>query len=218
MNVRNPSAKELFVLGRVSMRPTYGHEIMRTLRESRADLWTEMSEKHVYYILKKLEREGMVRAETCSEDARPSRRVFSATPEGLREFERLIRAEGLIESMPYSDFDVVFGMLAYTERLTPAQKTDVLVRRREHLHSVIADAEAALRRVKEVGVPGLPTWMFAKVMCVSAAELGWLEEVLRDVTRDGWPAQRDVESGPPAGENESYMLPTNSMDPKGVTP
>lgn len=187
MNGGNSSAKELFVLGRVSMRPTYGHEIMRTLRESRADLWAEMSDKHVYYILRKLEREGMVCVESPSDDARPSRRVFSATSDGLQEFERLIRAEGLIESMPYSDFDVVFGMLAHSERLTPAQKTGVLVRRIEHLRAVIAEAEAALERAREVRAPGLPMRVFEKVIRVCAAELGWIEEVLSDVTRDGWP-------------------------------
>lgn len=202
MNSTNVSVKELFVLGRVSIRPTYGHEIMRTLKESRADLWAEMSEKHVYYILKKLEREGMLSVEASSGDARPSRRVFSATPEGLREFERLIRAERLIESMPYSDFDVIFGMLAYTGRLTPAEKNGILVRRTEHLRTVIADAESALERARDVGAPGLPMRVFEKVIRVSAAELGWMEEVLADVERDGWPVRAVVESGSPVGELE----------------
>lgn len=188
MNVANASAKELFVLGRVSMRPTYGHEIMRTLGESRADLWAELSDKHVYYILRKLERAGMVSVDAAGDDARPSRRVFSATADGLREFERLIRADGLIESMPYSEFDVVFGMLAYTDRLTPPEKTGILIRRTEHLRSVIADAEAANERSVEAGAPPLPTRVFEKVIRVAAAELGWLEDVLDDISRDGWPA------------------------------
>ena len=37
MAVPNASAKELFVLGMLSIRPTYGHEIMRALSESRSE-------------------------------------------------------------------------------------------------------------------------------------------------------------------------------------
>lgn len=190
MNPTNASAKELFVLGRVSMRPTYGHEIMRTLAESRADLWAELSDKHVYYILKKLEREGMVTAETLGDDSRPARRVFSATSAGLREFDRLMHADGLIQSMPYSDFDVVFGMLTYTDRLTSVEKTEILMRRMEHLHTVIADASAAKERSQEHGAPSLPTRVFDKVIRVATAELGWLDELLVDLKREGWPDTR----------------------------
>ncbi len=82
------SAKDLFVLGRISLRPTYGHEIMRTLRESHADLWIDLSEKHVYYILKKLAAENLVVA--TDDDAgglpgaRSTRSPTPAPPRSLR--------------------------------------------------------------------------------------------------------------------------------------
>lgn len=189
MSSSNASAKELFVLGRVSIRPTYGHEIMKTLGESRADMWAELSDKHVYYILKKLERGGLVSVEIRDGDTRPSRRIYSVTSGGLRELERLLRTDGLVESMPYSDFDVVFGMLAYTDRLTSEEKSGILDRRAEHLRSVIAEAEAAHARSREVNAPALPTRVFDKVVRVAAAELGWIEDVAADVARDGWPAR-----------------------------
>jgi len=193
MNVTTASAKDLFVLGRLSVRPTHGHEIMRTLAESRSDLWVELSEKHVYYILKKLERNGLVRVEERAEGGRPARRVFSLTPEGVREFDRLIGADGLIESLPYSDFDVVFGMLSYTDRLTPADKTAVLERRAAHLRGVVADATAASDMAVEAHAPALPSRVFAKVIRVAEAELGWLHEVLADlqVLCEAWTALCD---------------------------
>jgi DNA-binding PadR family transcriptional regulator len=190
MNAPKASAKELFVLGRLSVRPTHGHEIMRTLAESRSDLWVGLSEKHVYYILKKLERDGFVRVEERSEGGRPTRRVFSLTSAGLREFDRLIRADDLTESISYSDFDVVFGMLSYTDRLTPSEKTAVLVRRTEHLRGVIADATAATDRAAATSAPVLPSRVFEKVIRVAGAELGWLQEVLTEIERDGWPAAK----------------------------
>lgn len=184
------SAKELFVLGRLSMRPTHGHEIMRTLAGSRSDLWAEMSEKHVYYVLRKLEREGLVSVEESRDGARPARRVYALTDAGFAEFERLMRSDALVASIPYSEFDVVFGMLAYTDRLTPAEKDAVLAARASHLRSLIDDATAAAAKAVETGTAGLPTRVFAKVVRVAEAELAWLDEVVADVARHGWTTTR----------------------------
>lgn len=186
MSAPEASAKQLFVLGTLAIRPAHGHEIMRLLGASRADLWTELSEKHVYYILNRLERDGFVSAAEQREGARPARRVFAITPAGLREFERLMRADSLVASVPYSDFDVVFGMLAYTDRLTAAEKTAVLEKRAAHLRAVIADATDGALRAAEQGAPVLPTRVFDKVRRVAEAELDWLGEVLAETARNGW--------------------------------
>jgi DNA-binding PadR family transcriptional regulator len=190
MPVTTVSAKELFVLGRLSMRPTHGHEIMRTLAESRADLWVALSEKHVYYILTKLQRDGLVSVEIQRDGARPARKVYSVTPEGLRAFERLMCADGFVEAMPYSEFDVVFGMLAYTDRLEPAEKTAILERRAEHLRALMAEATAASVGAGASGVLDLPARVFDKIIRVTRAELDWLEEALAAVKRDGWTLAR----------------------------
>ena len=76
------SAKALFILGRISIRPTHGHEIMRTLHASRADLWVDLSKKHVYYILRKLEREGLVSVAEQRAGNLPARKVFTITATG----------------------------------------------------------------------------------------------------------------------------------------
>jgi len=192
--VTNASAKELFVLGRLLSRPTHGHEIMRTLAASRSDLWVELSEKHVYYVLNKLEREGLVAVEVQRDGARPARKVFSITPAGRTEFARLMTAEPLVESMAYSEFDVVFGMLAYTDALTPAEKTAILERRAEHLRGLIAETVAARAAAQDAGAPGLPARIFDKLERVTRAELDWLGEVLEEVARDGWAAARSAAS------------------------
>lgn len=192
MSERNTSAKDLFVLGMLAIRPTYGHEIMRALIESRADLWVELSEKHVYYILRKLEREGLVRVEVKGEGAGPARKVFSATQEGLTEFERLMRADRLIESMPYSEFDIVFGMLVYSDRLEDAEKTDILLRRASHLRSVMADASAARGDAAADGSANFAARVFDRLIGVANAELDWLDGVLDHVTQQGWPAARSA--------------------------
>jgi DNA-binding PadR family transcriptional regulator len=200
MSAPTASAKELFVLGRLLSRPIHGHEIMRTLAESRSDLWVELSEKHVYYILKKLERDGLVSVEVQQESARPARKVFTITPAGRAEFARLMTAEQLVESMPYSEFDVVFGMLAYTDALTPAEKTAILERRASYLRALVVDAQTAHDDARDAGHPGLPARVFDKIARVAQAELDWLGEVTAEVTGYGWPSLRPtaLQTNPPA--------------------
>jgi DNA-binding PadR family transcriptional regulator len=173
---------------------------MRTIAESRADLWAELSDKHVYYILRKLEREGMVTVDVSTECAGPARRVFSVTERGLHEFDRMVSADALVESVPYSDFDIVFGMLAYTGRLTAEEKSSILLRRIDHLRAVMSDAAAAGDQAMKAGAPGLSGRVFEKVRRVAAAELGWLEEVLMDVAGEGWPTWDVARASKSVGE------------------
>lgn len=186
------SAKDLFVLGRIALRPTYGHEIMRTLAASRSDLWAEMSEKHVYYVLRKLERDGLIEVTSARDGGRPARHVYSITPSGAAEFERLMRSERLTTSTPYSDFDVLFGMLVYTDRLSPAEKDDILAARVAHLRSVVADAEDAASSatghdaLQRTHV--LSSRVFSKVGAVATAELEWLTDIQAELAEHGWPS------------------------------
>lgn len=176
------SAKALFILGRISLRPTYGHEIMRTLRESRADLWVELSEKHVYYILRKLDREGLVTASETRTGNLPARKVYTITDAGRDALAGMMGADSLIGAVPYSEFDVLLGMLAYTDLLDDRAKDDVLARRRAVLQAKLHDLGAPAGA--ETG--GFPTLMLARVTGNVSAELDWLASIAAEVERSGW--------------------------------
>jgi len=181
------SAKELFILGRVSLRPTYGHEIMRTLRESRADLWVELSEKHVYYILRKLDREGLVTATGERTGRLPARNVYTITETGRSVLAEMMIADSLVRAVPYSEFDVLLGMLAYTDLLDDATKSDVLLRRRAVLQEQLDGlAEATEDSAFASGPDGFPRLMLAKVLRNVSAELEWLDSIAAHVAGSGW--------------------------------
>jgi DNA-binding PadR family transcriptional regulator len=180
------SAKDLFVLGRISLRPTYGHEIMRTLRESHADLWIDLSEKHVYYILKKLAAEGLVVA-TDDDAGLPRRKVYAITDAGTAALTEMMTAENLVQAMPYSEFDVLLGMVSYTDALDDEAKDAVLKRRRDSLGATLerlAHASEAAPDSTEVG--GFPALILARVARRLSDELEWLNDVATEVQRSGW--------------------------------
>lgn len=187
------SAKALFILGRVSIRPTHGHEIMRTLYASRADLWVDLSKKHVYYVLRTLERDNLVSVSEEREGNLPARKVYTITDTGRATLARMMQADSLVRSQPYSEFDVVLGMLAYTDVLSEAEKNAVLAKRAAYLGDLIEDArrvaeEASGRR--EAG--GIQRVILEKVARVAETERAWLQEIAAEIETSGWAAMRPV--------------------------
>lgn len=187
------SAKALFILGRISIRPTHGHEIMRTLYASRSDLWVDLSKKHVYYVLKSLERDNLVSVSEEREGNLPARKVYTITDTGRATLARMMQADALVRSQPYSEFDVVLGMLAYTDVLSEAEKNAVLAKRVAYLGDLIRDA----RRVAEEasGRPeagGIQRVILEKVARVAETERVWLAEIAAEIETTGWAAMRPV--------------------------
>lgn len=184
------SAKELFILGRVSLRPTHGHEIMRTLRESRADLWVDLSEKHVYYILRKLDRDGLISASEERAGNLPTRRVYAITEAGCVALSGMFAAENLVLSRAYSDFNVLLGMLSYSELLSDEAKTEIVLKRQ----TALSEQLAALRDPESGRSPsvvdGFPRLMMTKIVDDLAAELDWLSTFMTQVTREGWSSMK----------------------------
>lgn len=190
------SAKELFILGRVSIRPTHGHEIMRTLYASRSDLWVDLSKKHVYYVLRKLERDGLVSVSEERSGNLPARKVYAITDSGRAALARMMRSDALVRSMPYSDFDVVFGMLAYTDVLTDAEKDAVLDSRTEYLRALATDARRVVAdAATRPDAGGVQRVILDKVARVAECELAWLAEVREQIAREGWGAMRPLLHG-----------------------
>jgi len=184
------SAKELFILGRISRRPTHGHEIMRTLRSSRADLWVDLSEKHVYYVLKKLERDGLIER---AGEAGARRRVYAITASGRERLARLLQDESLTCAAPYSEFDVVFGMLCSTDVLDDASRDAVIERRRLVLERAVSDAvDAGSEARADAETGGLPLVMMEKIRRLATAELEWLDDVRARIAREGWASMSPV--------------------------
>lgn len=184
----NVSAKELFILGRVSLRPTHGHEIMRTLRESRADLWIELSEKHVYYVLRKLEREGLITATAQRTGKLPVRNVYAITEAGQVALAAMLSDDDLPRAIPYSEFDVLLGMLSYTDTLDDDAKTMVLRKRRVALEAVLRDTETGSAGGAEVG--GFPKLILERVRHRLSDELRWARSIEKRIETHGWASMR----------------------------
>ncbi len=75
------SFTEYVVLGALIPAPKHGYEIMRFLDSALESTW-RVSTSQLYVLLKRLQREGLLRSIIETQDARPSKRVFALTDEG----------------------------------------------------------------------------------------------------------------------------------------
>jgi DNA-binding PadR family transcriptional regulator len=73
---------ELAVLGLVGERPRHGYEIEQVIHEREMREWTEIGFSSIYYVLKKLELQGLIEGHLVAAGQGPARRVFHQTCRG----------------------------------------------------------------------------------------------------------------------------------------
>jgi DNA-binding PadR family transcriptional regulator len=179
------SVRDLYVLGTLSRGKTHGHDLMKTIRLSRADRWVSLSEKHVYYVLAKLARLGWI-SETRDPDPSPvPRKIYDLTVAGRTALVGLLRSQALRESFAPMPFDAVFGMLAYTDVLSRDEVLGILRARREVLASRLAEdaLPPAGLAAMEQSFGYLALSLYGKTQILLKTELAWLDGVIRKVAR-----------------------------------
>ena len=178
------NARELFVLGVVSRAPIHGHGINRILEISGAERWVDMSAKHVYYVLRKLEGAGLIEAIEERTGGRPPRSVYRITPEGRQTLRQWLQSD--VGVLTTASFDTVFAMLAYADALDGGETLEVLRRRRAALAAVLEDHASQAEEELRAAFGSAAAAMFRKTQSMVAAELAWIESVIDEAAARGW--------------------------------
>jgi DNA-binding PadR family transcriptional regulator len=85
---------ELAILNLIAEAPCHGYEIEQTIEKRGMRAWTAVGFSSIYYLLNKLEKEGLVESELAQAKRGPARRVYQITPAG-----RQAQGAALIESL-----------------------------------------------------------------------------------------------------------------------
>jgi DNA-binding PadR family transcriptional regulator len=87
--LQSPLTVEHALLGFVRFEPLHGYEIYRRLTATpELRLVWRVKQSRLYALLSRLEAEGLIQATLQPQDRRPSRKVYSLTPEGESAFRR----------------------------------------------------------------------------------------------------------------------------------
>ena len=98
-------AIQLCLLAQLRQRRMYGFEIIRVLRE-RSNGFFDLKEGTLYPALHRLERRGLIEAETVMQKGRPPRKYYQLTPAGERA---LAEAEAEWSSMTAAMGEILDG-------------------------------------------------------------------------------------------------------------
>jgi DNA-binding PadR family transcriptional regulator len=165
---------ELAILGLVAEKPRHGYEIEQVIEHRGMRNWTEIGFSSIYYLLKKLEGEGLVEGHLEEAERGPARKVYQATAAGRRALEAG-SLEALVVPRPWS-FPVMLG-LAHLPTLPPDRARASLLRYRDSITDRLT--HLAESRDKQQPLPYFVDAMFEYSQCLLEAELGWLDRFLR---------------------------------------
>ena len=191
------------MLGVVSRQPIHGHGINRIIEISEADRWVELGLKHVYYVLRKLQRAGLVSSREERLGAAPPRTVYTITPEGRETLRTWLRSPSLSGAFPVSPFDTAFAMLGFADALDEAETIDVLRARRASIIAGVDEHGAAGEDLLRDQYGATASHMYRRTRMLLEAELAWIDGVLQEVDAKGWESFRVRMNTPePATEAE----------------
>jgi len=170
---------ELAVLGLVVEQPRHGYQIEQVIQERGMRRWTEIGFSSIYFLLKKLERQKLIKGEWEKTKRGRERwaKVYKATDAGRAAFHAAI-IEVLSVPQP-SPRPLMLG-LANLSSLSSDEALTALSQYGEHLKEKIGLLRAVLDSDQN-SHPYFVDGMFELGLTVMQAELEWVEKFTRQI-------------------------------------
>src|SRR5262245_15392572 len=119
------------VLALLAGKPAHGYELKSSFEQAVGDQWGGLNIGHLYQVLDRLSRDGLIDSERQPQPIKPDRVVHHLTPAGRAELDRWL-AEPSTRLRGYRD-DFFLKLMAAVQAGDPGVLEGVLRRQREHL-------------------------------------------------------------------------------------
>jgi DNA-binding PadR family transcriptional regulator len=160
---------ELAILGLVVQEPCHGYEIERVISERGMREWTDVGFSSIYYLLKKLEREGLVESHLEEAARGPARRVYHPTPAGQAALQEGVMAA---LSVPRRNYSPLLLGLSHLSRIPETQAVEALENYRQALGERLAHVQDRWDRQRPL--PSSVDAMFDYSVTMIQTELEWV--------------------------------------------
>jgi DNA-binding PadR family transcriptional regulator len=184
------------VLALLADKPAHGYELKSSFEQAVGDQWGGLNIGHLYQILDRLSRDGLIESERQPQPVKPDRLVHHLTPAGRAELDRWL-SEPSARPRGYRD-DFFLKLMAVAAAGDPEMLDAVLHRQRAHLlrelHSLAQARQQAPSAVVELLITAAELHIRADLGVVDAAEKNLGSELAG--LKAGSPAAR--RSGAPA--------------------
>jgi len=163
--------RQLLLLGLLRQQEMHGYQLYEFIEQD-LSACTDIKKPTAYYLLNKMASDGWITEEQVREGNRPPRRVYSLTPAGEAEYQRILRAN-LADYRP-ALFPGDIG-LAFIDDLPVEEALSLLNERREKLQKALHQVEAAPPH------QGRLQWPIQHQVRHLETELEWLDEILQEL-------------------------------------
>jgi DNA-binding PadR family transcriptional regulator len=173
---------ELAILSLVAEQPRHGYEIEQVIEGRGMREWTEIGFSSIYYLLKKLEREGLIAGQLEQAERGPARKVYRPTPAGWEALHA-----GILEalSVPGRCYPPLQLGLSNLPAIPPAEALAALRQYRDALADRLAHVQATWERQRPL--PYFVDAMFDHSVTMIEAELAWIEQFMHQLEdQAGW--------------------------------
>ena len=147
------------VLALLADRPAHGYELKTSFEQAVGDQWGGLNIGHLYQILDRLSRDGLIESQRQPQQVKPDRLIHRLTPAGRAELDRWLN-EPAIPARGYRD-DFFLKVMAAVRCGDPATLSAVLGRQRAHL----------LRQLHALAAARTATTTAVEALLITAAEL-----------------------------------------------
>jgi DNA-binding PadR family transcriptional regulator len=163
--------RHLLLLGLLRKQDMHGYQLYEFIEQA-LSACTDLKKSTAYYLLNKMAADGWITEELVQEGNRPPRRVYSLTPAGEAEYQRILR-ENLAEYFPaYFPGDIG---LAFIDELPTEEAISRLLQRRQKLAKGLQHVKSAPTH------KGSLQWTIKHQIRHLETELVWLDEIISEL-------------------------------------
>ncbi len=166
------------VLALLEAKPAHGYELKGSFEQAVGDQWGGLNIGHLYQILDRLSRDGLVESERRPQPVKPDRLVYQITPAGREELSRWLTGPSP-RSRGYRD-DFFLKVMAAAQAGDAALLTAVLRQQRAYLLAELRSLAEA-RAAASAPIVGL---LVTAAELHARADLGVVDAAEHDLTED----------------------------------
>ena len=173
---------ELLLLGLVAEMPRHGYQIDQVIEQRCMREWTQIGFSSIYFVLGKLQKQGLVTAKKPSRtNSTKSRKVYTVTPAGRRTLAAQTIAALRDVQPAYSS--VLLGMINWSA-LKRERALEALTARSRAVEAELARLVAI--QVEQQPLPDFVEAVFEYSLGQLRAEATWVKHTLAYMTNKPW--------------------------------
>jgi DNA-binding PadR family transcriptional regulator len=168
---------ELSILTLIAEQPRHGYQLEQVIEERGMREWTEIGFSSIYYLTKKLQKEGLIEAQTEQAAGKgPARKVYSITQTGSVALRAAVIEALSVPQPRYTRFSLAIGNL-------PVVASNEAVMALQAYRDTLADRLAHVQDRWEVQKP-MPYFvdaLFDHSVAMIRAEMAWVDKFIKQV-------------------------------------